>query len=110
MFMVGRPSETRFCSRACYWRSRRKADETLVRHTEQLAKLLGSELLLVHVADGWAARAFDQLKLNGYKVVHMRAKTPLQSLPEYDAMLVKEQRLPTVSSRPTNDVVKTVGE
>src|SRR5215212_8560230 len=39
------------------------ADETLVRHAEQLAKLLGSDLLLVHVADGWAARSFDQLKL-----------------------------------------------
>jgi manganese transport protein len=39
------------------------ADQTLLLHVEQLAKLLGSELLLVHVADGWAARAFDQLKL-----------------------------------------------
>jgi manganese transport protein len=40
------------------------ADQTLLPHAEQLAKLLGSELLLVHVADGWAARTFDQLKLN----------------------------------------------
>jgi manganese transport protein len=39
------------------------ADRTLLPHVEQLAKLLGSELLLVHVADGWAARTFDQLKL-----------------------------------------------
>ena len=39
------------------------ADKTLLPHVEQLAKLLGSELLLVHVADGWAARTFDQLKL-----------------------------------------------
>jgi manganese transport protein len=29
----------------------------------QLARRLGSELLLLHVADGWAARSFDQLKL-----------------------------------------------
>jgi len=41
-----------------------RADQTLLPHAEQLAKLLGSELLLVHVADGWAARTFDQLKLN----------------------------------------------
>src|SRR6266498_2530985 len=40
------------------------ADKTLLPHVEQLARLLGSELLLVHVADGWAARTFDQLKLN----------------------------------------------
>jgi nucleotide-binding universal stress UspA family protein len=29
----------------------------------ELAKRLGSELLLVHVADGWVARNFDALKL-----------------------------------------------
>ncbi len=40
-----------------------RADQALLPHVEQLAKLLGSELLLVHVADGWAARTFDQLKL-----------------------------------------------
>ncbi|MEI9959938.1 MAG: universal stress protein [Limisphaerales bacterium] len=39
------------------------ADESLLPQIAQLAKTLGSELLLLHVADGWAARAFDQLKL-----------------------------------------------
>lgn len=39
------------------------ADETLVPHIAALAKRLGSELFLVHVADGFAARNFDQLKL-----------------------------------------------
>jgi nucleotide-binding universal stress UspA family protein len=39
------------------------ADETLLPHISTLARKLGSELLLVHVADGWAARNFDQLKL-----------------------------------------------
>ena len=39
------------------------ADESLIPHVADLAKHLGSELLLVHVADGWAARNFDQLKL-----------------------------------------------
>ncbi len=29
----------------------------------ELARLTGAKLLLVHVADGWAARNFDQLKL-----------------------------------------------
>ena len=29
----------------------------------QLARQVGAELLLLHVADGWAARNFDQLKL-----------------------------------------------
>jgi nucleotide-binding universal stress UspA family protein len=40
-----------------------RADKSLLPHVQQLAKLLGSHLLLVHVADGWAARTYDQLKL-----------------------------------------------
>jgi manganese transport protein len=40
-----------------------RADETLVPHIAELARRLGSELLLVHVADGFAARNFQQLKL-----------------------------------------------
>ena len=39
------------------------ADRTILAHVAGLAKLTGAELLLVHVADGWAARNFDQLKL-----------------------------------------------
>ena len=39
------------------------ADRTILTHVRDLATLTGAELLLVHVADGWAARNFDQLKL-----------------------------------------------
>ena len=39
------------------------ADRTILLHVSQLARLTGAELLLVHVADGWAARHFDELKL-----------------------------------------------
>lgn len=39
------------------------ADEALLPHISQLARLLGSELLLIHVADGWAARNYEQLGL-----------------------------------------------
>ena len=39
------------------------ADRTILAHVAKLAKLTGAELLLVHVADGWAARHFDDLKL-----------------------------------------------
>src|SRR5438105_9299104 len=39
------------------------ADDTIVSHVSALARLTGAELLLVHVADGWAARHFDQLEL-----------------------------------------------
>ena len=40
-----------------------RADESLLPHVTELAKRCGSELLLVHVADGWVARNFDRLKL-----------------------------------------------
>jgi nucleotide-binding universal stress UspA family protein len=39
------------------------ADRTILEHVGRLAQLTGAELLLVHVADGWAARNFDQLNL-----------------------------------------------
>ena len=39
------------------------ADRAVLEHIETLARLTGAELLLVHVADGWAARHFDDLKL-----------------------------------------------
>jgi universal stress protein A len=39
------------------------ADRTILAHVAELAKITGAALLLVHVADGWAARHFDQLKL-----------------------------------------------
>ena len=39
------------------------ADKTIIGHVADLAALTGASLLLVHVADGWAARNFDQLKL-----------------------------------------------
>ena len=40
-----------------------EADRTILAHVARLAKLTGAELVLVHVADGWAARHFDDLKL-----------------------------------------------
>jgi manganese transport protein len=39
------------------------ADQTIVRHVTELASLTKAELRLVHVADGWAARHFDELQL-----------------------------------------------
>jgi nucleotide-binding universal stress UspA family protein len=39
------------------------ADQAILDHVRQLATQVGAELHLVHVADGWAARNFDQLQL-----------------------------------------------
>jgi manganese transport protein len=40
-----------------------QADASMLPHVGQLASLVGAELVLIHVADGFAARNFDQLKL-----------------------------------------------
>ena len=40
-----------------------RPDESLLSHVAELARIHGSELLLVHVADGWAARNYDQMQL-----------------------------------------------
>ena len=39
------------------------ADRTILDHVERLGRLAGASLLLVHVADGWAARHYDELQL-----------------------------------------------
>jgi nucleotide-binding universal stress UspA family protein len=39
------------------------ADETIVPKAKELAQWFGAEILLLHVADGWVARNFNQFKL-----------------------------------------------
>jgi len=40
-----------------------ESDQTILRHIRELARLTGAHITLVHVADGWAARNFEQLSL-----------------------------------------------
>lgn len=40
------------------------ADQTLLPHIKELAKIHNSHLFLVHVADGWVARHYDDMLLN----------------------------------------------
>jgi len=46
------------------------ADRTILSHVEQLARLTGARLLLVHVADGWAARNYRELNLRESEEMH----------------------------------------
>jgi nucleotide-binding universal stress UspA family protein len=41
----------------------RETDNTILEHIRPLARLTKAKLLLVHVADGWAARNYEQLEL-----------------------------------------------
>jgi nucleotide-binding universal stress UspA family protein len=38
-------------------------DAAILAHIKPLAKMMGSSLLLLHVADGWAARNYERLNL-----------------------------------------------
>jgi len=75
---------------------------------------LGKGIILMHDFHKHTAEALPELlhrlKAEGFKVVAMRAKAPVQSLPEYDEMVLKEAKLPTLSQRPVNSVVTTVSE
>jgi peptidoglycan/xylan/chitin deacetylase (PgdA/CDA1 family) len=74
----------------------------------------GKGIVLMHDFQKHTAEALPELlkrlKAGGYKVVAMRAKFPASTLPEYDQELLKDVKLPTVSTRPVNSVVTTVSE
>ena len=74
----------------------------------------GKGIVLMHDFQRHTAEAvpelLKQLKAGGYKIVHMRGKSPVASIAMYDEMLIKEQKLPTVSQRPTASVIREVAE
>jgi peptidoglycan/xylan/chitin deacetylase (PgdA/CDA1 family) len=72
----------------------------------------GKGIVLLHdfqraTADA-APELLRQLKANGYRIVFMKAKAPVQTLAAYDEEVVKSLKLPTVTTRPTQDVVHTI--
>ncbi|MEO6843258.1 MAG: polysaccharide deacetylase family protein [Bradyrhizobium sp.] len=75
---------------------------------------LGKGIILMHDFQKHTADALPELlrrlKAGGYKVVQMKAKAPLQTLPEYDAMVMKDGKVPVASTRPVNSVVQTVSQ
>jgi peptidoglycan/xylan/chitin deacetylase (PgdA/CDA1 family) len=89
----------------------RKAEQLVASVMKKLEKT-GKGMILMHDFQKVTAEAMPQLlkqlKDGGYQVVHMTGKTPVKSLPEYDELLKKEIKLPTVSDRPTSSVVRTV--
>ena len=74
----------------------------------------GKGIILMHDFQKHTAEALPELlkrlKAGGYKVVAMRAKAPMQTIPQYDEDLPKEAKLPTISSRPVSSVVQTISE
>ena len=89
----------------------RKPDQVINTIMAKLKKH-GKGIVLMHDFQHVTAEALpellNQLKANGYKIVHMRAKDTVKSLAQYDEAIKKEAKLPTVSQRPTASVVRTV--
>jgi peptidoglycan/xylan/chitin deacetylase (PgdA/CDA1 family) len=75
---------------------------------------LGKGIILMHDFHKHTAEALPELlrrlKEGGYKVVQMKAKAPVQTLAQYDDEVIKDAKLPTVSSRPVSSVVQTISE
>jgi peptidoglycan/xylan/chitin deacetylase (PgdA/CDA1 family) len=74
----------------------------------------GKGIILLHDFQRATAQALpellSQLKANGYKVVQLTAKAPIETLPDYDAMMSQEIKGATANARPTASVVRTVSE
>jgi len=74
----------------------------------------GKGIILMHDFQKHTAEALPtllrKLKEGGFKVVQMKAKTPVQTLAQYDEALQKDVKLPTVSARPVSSVVQTISE
>jgi peptidoglycan/xylan/chitin deacetylase (PgdA/CDA1 family) len=90
----------------------RKPDEVIKSVTTRLEKK-GKGIVLLHDFQAGTAKALPQLltelKARGYKVVHLKSKSPVASLPEYDAAVQKELKNPAmVDQKPTSSIIKSV--
>jgi peptidoglycan/xylan/chitin deacetylase (PgdA/CDA1 family) len=89
----------------------RKPDQVITSVMTKLKKD-GKGIILMHDFQKGTAEAapelLRQLKANGYKVVFVKAKAPLQTIASYDDMIVKNVKLPTLNDHPTSSVVRTI--
>jgi len=88
--------------------------QTVIDSVMRKVEKLGKGIILMHDFQKHTAEALPELlhklKAGGYKVVQMRAKAPVQTIAQYDAEILKDAKLPTVSSRPVSSVVQTISE
>lgn len=89
----------------------RKPDQVVKSVMTRLQKH-GKGIVLMHDFQQATSQAVPQLlaelKAGGYKIVHMKARSAVISLPKYDEEFAKDAKLPTVSQRPTSSVVREV--
>ena len=88
-----------------------------VRKPEQIIKSVmtrlqkqGKGIVLMHDFQTGTSQALPQLlaelKAGGYKIVHLKSAKTIQTLTQFDEELQNDQKLATVSQRPTSSVVR----
>jgi peptidoglycan/xylan/chitin deacetylase (PgdA/CDA1 family) len=91
----------------------RKPEQVIASVMKKLEKR-GKGIVLLHDFQHPTSLALPellaQLKAGGYKIVQVRAKDPVKTLPEYDEAIMKEFGGNTVSALPTSSVVRTISE
>lgn len=85
------------------------ADRAVLSHVQSLARLTGARLLLVHVADGWAARYFDELKLRESEEIR-EDREYLGQLCEQMAQRGFDTRARLAMGDPATELVKVAAE
>jgi peptidoglycan/xylan/chitin deacetylase (PgdA/CDA1 family) len=88
--------------------------QTVIDNVMKKVEKLGKGIILMHDFQKHTAEALPELlhklKAGGFKVVKMIAKAPVQTIAQYDEEILKDAKLPTVSSRPVSSVVQTISE
>jgi peptidoglycan/xylan/chitin deacetylase (PgdA/CDA1 family) len=89
----------------------RKPEQVVVSVMTKLQKR-GKGIILMHDFQHSTAVALPellmQLKAGGYKVVQLKAKDTVATLPQYDAAMAKAQAGQTIDKRPIANVVRTI--
>jgi peptidoglycan/xylan/chitin deacetylase (PgdA/CDA1 family) len=96
------------------WDFRIKKPDELVKSLMGKMHKAGKGIILMHDFQKSTSIALPQiladLQKDGFKVVHMVPKQTLTTLPQYDEAVMKDTKLPTLATRPQENVVRTLGQ
>ena len=94
------------------WDFKIKKPEELIKSLMGKLQKQGKAIILMHdfqkVTSIALPQILGQLQKNGFKVVHMVPKGTLTTLPQFDEAVLKENKLPTLTKKPTDSVVRTI--
>jgi len=94
------------------WDFKIKKPEELTKSLMGKLRKAGKGIVLMHdfqkVTSIALPQILEQLHQEGFKVVHIVPKEMLSTLPQYDEAVLKENKLPTLMSRPAASVVRTI--